>query len=71
MLVLQELVAKGVIEAAEEEMDDLVRGLRADIMAVATFCNQHSFSGKILTLVLGSDCNCPSGQQLKYYSLSR
>ena len=48
MLCLQELVAKGVIEAAEEEMDDLVK---ADILAVATFCNQHSFSGKILHFV--------------------
>ena len=34
LFVLQELVAKGMIEAAEEEMDDLVE---ADIMAVATF----------------------------------
>ena len=49
--VLQELVAKGVIEASEEEMDDLVK---ADIVAVATFCNQHSLSGKILTLFV---CN--------------
>merc|ERR1711936_479183 len=40
---VQELVAKGVIEASEEEMDDLVK---ADILAVATFCNQHSFSGR-------------------------
>ena len=48
VLGLQELVAKGVIEAAEEEMDDLVK---ADILAVATFCNQHSFSGKILHFV--------------------
>ena len=48
MLCLQELVAKGVIEASEEEMDDLVK---ADILAVATFCNQHSFSGKILHFV--------------------
>merc|ERR1719145_189861 len=38
---VQELVTKGLIEAAEEEMDDLVK---ADIEAVATFCNQHSFS---------------------------
>ena len=48
MLCLQELVAKGVIEASEEEMDDLVK---ADIVRVATFCNQHSFSGKILHFV--------------------
>ena len=54
---MQELVTKGLIEAAEEEMDDLVK---ADIEAVATFCNQHSFSGKILTLVPGSVCNCVS-----------
>ena len=57
MLVLQELVAKGVIEAAEEEMDDMVK---ADIMAVATFCNQHCFSGMIITLLPGSVCNCVS-----------
>ena len=57
MLVLQELVAKGMIEAAEEEMDDLVK---ADILAVATFCNQHSFSGMIITLLPGSVCNCVS-----------
>ena len=57
LFVLQELVAKGMIEAAEEEMDDLVE---ADIMAVATFCNQHSFSGMILTLLPGSVCNCVS-----------
>ena len=54
MLGLQELVAKGVIEASEEEMDNLVED---DILAVATFCNQHSFSGKILTLLPGSFCN--------------
>ena len=54
MLGLQELVAKGVIEASEEEMDNLVED---DILAVATFCNQHSFSGKILTLSPGSFCN--------------
>ena len=54
MLGLQELVAKGVIEASEEEMDNLVED---DILAVASFCNQHSFSGKILTLSLGSFCN--------------
>ena len=54
VLGLQELVAKGVIEAAEEEMDDLVK---ADILAVATFCNQHSFSGKILSLLPHSVCN--------------
>ena len=65
---MQELVTKGLIEAAEEEMDDLVK---ADIEAVATFCNQHSFSGKILTLLPGSVCNCLSGQQLEYYSLCR
>ena len=57
MLCLQELVAKGVIEASEEEMDDLVK---ADIVRVATFCNQHSFSGMILTLLPGSVCNCVS-----------
>ena len=54
MPCLQELVAKGVIEASEEEMDDLVR---ADIVRVATFCNQHSFSGKILSLLPHSVCN--------------
>ena len=54
---MQELVTKGLIEAAEEEMDDLVK---ADIEAVATFCNQHSFSGMILTLLPGSVCNCVS-----------
>ena len=53
MLVLQELVAKGVIEASEE-MDDLVK---ADIVRVATFCNQHSFSGRILSLSPHSVCN--------------
>ena len=67
MLCLQELVAKGVIEASEEMDDDV----KADIVRVATFCNQHSFSGKILTLVPGSVCNCLSGQQLEHYSLSR
>ena len=46
MLCLQELVAKGVIEASEEMDDDV----KADIVRVATFCNQHSFSGKILIL---------------------
>ena len=51
---MQELVTKGLIEAAEEEMDDLVK---ADIEAVATFCNQHSFSGKILCLLPHSVCN--------------
>ena len=51
VLGLQELVVKGVIEASEEEMDNLVED---DILAVATFCNQHSFSGKILTLSPGS-----------------
>ena len=54
VLGLQELVAKGVIEASEEEMDNLMED---DILAVATFCNQHSFSGKILTLSPGSYCN--------------
>ena len=54
VLGLQELVAKGVVEASEEEMDNLVED---DILAVATFCNQHSFSGKILTLSPGSFCN--------------
>ena len=54
MLGVQELVAKGVIEASEEEMDNLMED---DILAVATFCNQHSFSGKILTLSPGSVCN--------------
>ena len=54
VLGLQELVAKGVIEASEEEMDNLVED---NILAVATFCNQHSFSGKILTLSPGSVCN--------------
>merc|ERR1719145_163043 len=34
---------QGVIEASEEEMDDPVK---ADIVRVATFCNQHSFSGR-------------------------
>ena len=57
MLCLQELVAKGVIEASEEEMDDLVK---ADIVRVATFCNQHSFSGMIITLLPGSVSNCVS-----------
>ena len=57
MLCLQELVAKGVIEASEEEMDDLVK---ADIVRVATFCNQHSFSGEVPTLLPGSVCNCVS-----------
>ena len=65
---MQELVTKGLIEAAEEEMDDLVK---ADILAVATFCNQHSFSGEIPTLLPGSVCNCLSGQQLEHYSLCR
>ena len=51
---MQELVTKGLIEAAEEEMDDLVK---ADIEAVATFCNQHSFSGRILSLSPHSVCN--------------
>ena len=54
MLGLQELVAKGVIEASEEEMDNLVED---DILAVAAFCNQHRFSGKILTLSPVSFCN--------------
>ena len=43
-----------MIEASEEEMDDLVK---ADIVRVATFCNQHSFSGKILSLLPHSVCN--------------
>ena len=53
MLCLQELVAKGVIEASEEMDDDV----KADIVRVATFCNQHSFSGKILSLSPHSVCN--------------
>ena len=43
-----------MIEASEEEMDNLVED---DILAVAAFCNQHRFSGKILTLSPVSFCN--------------